>query len=106
MTITHPTVDCWKIENAPSLDTIHVFWMDVAPGQGYVTVICYGQAWSAYFGAMGGAEGRGIKEFFAACDTSYMINKMFAPHLKQSKERDAYLGRIINAVRFAVEATA
>lgn len=89
--------ECLKIEPDSSLDTIHVFWLDVEPGKGYVTIICFGQAWTAYFGGMGD---RTIRQFFARADTDYMVTKMgIAPHLKQSKRNDAYLGRIIDAVR-------
>lgn len=90
-------VECWKIAEGNGLDEIHVFWMDVATGKGYVTVICYGQAWTAYFGGMGGMT---IREFFAGCDTGYLVTKMgITPALKQSKKNDVYLGRIIDAVK-------
>ena len=92
--------ECWEIPEANGLDRIHVFWMDVAPRKGYVTIICYGQAWTAYFGGMGDLT---IREFFARCDTGYMVTKMgITPALKQSKKNDAYLSRIIDAVRQSV----
>lgn len=95
-------VECLEITEVTRLDTIHAFWVDVAPSAGYVTVICYGQAWTAYFGGMGGKT---IKEFFASCDTGYLVTKMgITPALKQSKRNDAYLGRIIDAVRGAITA--
>lgn len=102
MTRTPVEVECWKIPASNGLDEIHGFWMDVAPGKGYVTIICYGQAWTSYFGGMGD---RTIREFFAECDTGYMVTKMgITPHLKQRKCDHAYLGRIIDAVRAAVKA--
>lgn len=95
---------CWEIPESNGLDRIHAFWMNVGPGQGYVTIICYGQAWTAYFGGMGD---RTIQQFFAMADTSYMVTKMgITPALKQSKKNDAYLGRIIDAVRKSVRAEA
>lgn len=97
MTITNIGVECQEIRGIKGLDTIHVFWLDVDPGKGYVTIICFGQAWTAYFGGMGGGT---IKEFFAKCDTGYMVTKMgITPMLKQSKRSDAYLGKIIDTVR-------
>lgn len=97
METTSIAVECSVITGAPALDRLHVFWIDVAPGSGYVTITCYGQAWTAYFGAMGGKT---IKEFFVGCDTGYMVTKMgITPILKQSKRNDAYLGRIIDVVR-------
>ncbi len=56
MKVSEFSVACVEITGAPALDTIHVFWLDVAPGAGYVTIICYGQAWTAYFGAVLGGE--------------------------------------------------
>lgn len=93
---------CWKITDAKALDPIHVFWLDVAPGAGYVTIICYGLAWTAYFGAM---DGRTIREFFADCDTGYLLSALgIRPmHLKNNKRNEAYLGRIIDAVKEAVK---
>lgn len=95
-------VECWKIAEGNGLDEIHVFWMDVAPGKGYVTIICYGDAWTAYFGGMGNGT---IREFFASCDTVYMVTKMgITMDLKQRKRDHAYLGRIIDAVKGALVA--
>lgn len=93
---------CQRIDT-PGLDPIHVFWLDVAPSAGYVTIICFGQAWTAYFGAM---NGKAIREFFADCDVNYMVTKMgITPALKQGKREHAYLGRIIGAVRVALRET-
>lgn len=92
-------VECWNIDGAPGLDPIHIFWMNVDPGKGSVTIICYGCAWTAYFGAMG--NDRTIQQFFADADTSYMHNEMgIRPmHLKHSKRNESYLRRIIDAVK-------
>lgn len=93
-------VEAWTITYAPTLDRTHVFWLDVEPGKGYVTIICYGQAWTAYFNAMGDKT---IKQFFAGCDTGYMVTKMgITPYLKQTKAHHAYLGRIIDAVKDSI----
>lgn len=81
---------------APGLDPIHVFWMNIKPCEGYVTVICYGSAWTAYFGAMSSGT---IQEFFARVDVDYMVTKMQAPTLKDGKKHEAYLGRIVKAVQ-------
>jgi hypothetical protein len=90
-------VDCWKIPEVDGLETIHVFWMDVAPGAGSVTITCYGQAWTAYFNAMGDW---GIREFVSSCDINYLTGEMSkSPFLKRSKTNDGYLARIIGAVK-------
>ncbi len=99
-TVVKQSCECWRISEVLALDTVHVFWMDVAPSCGYVTIICYGEAWTAYFGAM---NGKTIKEFFGDCDTGYLTTKLgITPALKQSKRNEAYLGRIIEAVQRAV----
>lgn len=86
-----------QISGASALDTIHVFWVNVEPGQGYVTIICYGCAWTAYFGGMMGAT---IQGFFLSADVEYLVSKMGNnPTLKQGKKYDAYLRRIIEAVK-------
>lgn len=100
--VSRPPCEVWSIEPASALDRIHVFWMDVAPGAGYVTIICYGQAWTTYFGSMGKATS--IKEFFAGCGTDYMLTKLgIGAHLKSTSRDNKYLGRIIDAVRAAVQ---
>lgn len=99
--VSRPPCECWYIAPLGPLDGIHVFWLDFAPGQGSVTITCWGQAWSAYFGGMGTGT---IKDFFASCDTGYMVTKLgITPMLKHSKRNDAYVGRIVDAVRSAVK---
>ncbi len=88
---------------ASGLDPIHVFWVNVEPGQGYATVICYGCAWSVYFGAM---SGRTIQRFFAEVGTDYLVNAMNrATTLKQGKKYDAHLGRIVKAIQVSLAET-
>jgi hypothetical protein len=97
MIITTVATEAVRITDVAGLDSIHVFWVDVEPGKGYVTIICYGAAWTAYFGAMGGKT---IRQFFAMADTDYTVSKMgIGPHLKQTKRDDAYLSKIIDAVK-------
>lgn len=91
------TVEAIEIPAAGPLDAIQVYWRDVGVGQGYVTITCWGSAWTCYFGGM---NGRTIREFFAECDTSYLVNKLgITQHLKQRKSDHDYLGRIIEAIQ-------
>ncbi len=96
--VSRPPCECWLIEGAKALDPIHVFWMDSdPPGRGYVTIICYGQSWTAYFGGM---SGKTIREFFASCDTGYLLSKLgIGPHLKSTRRDQEYLRLIVEAVR-------
>jgi hypothetical protein len=87
-----------------ALDPIHVFWLNDSPGRGYVTIICYGSAWTAYFGAMGGNT---IQEFFASVDVAYMVNALSRSRtLKTGKNYVAYLSRVVKAVQDKLRAEA
>jgi hypothetical protein len=107
MITTPVTVEAVRIDGANGLDSIHVFWVNVEPsagdfgsGKGYVTIICYGCAWTAYFGGM---NGKTIQQFFADVDVDYLVTKMgITPQLKQGKKYDTYLGRIIKSVQAAL----
>lgn len=93
-------VEAVEIPAAGSLDAIRVYWRDVGPGQGHVTIACWGCAWTCYFGGM---NGRTIRQFFAEADTHYLITKLgITPHLKQRKTDHEYLGRIIDAIHAAL----
>lgn len=97
MKVTPVVAEVFAIDDAKGLDRIHAFWIDIEPGSGYVTIICYGAAWTAYFGGM---SGKTIREFFATCDTDYLLRKLgIGPHLKSTKRDDAYLTKIIEAVK-------
>ena len=81
---TPVAVDAVRIVGANGLDPIHVFWVNIEPGCGYVTAICYGAAWTAYFGAMGNST---IQQFFSEADVDYLVIKMGnTPQLKQGKK--------------------
>ena len=80
-----------------ALDRISVFFTDYGIGQGIVTLVCFGNAWSAYFGGMGGNT---IKEFVRGCGTEYLVNKLGYSQVLMRRKKDlAYLGRIIDAVK-------
>lgn len=82
---------------AADLDEVVVYWRNLSLGKGHVTVTCWGNAWTGYFGGMGE---RTIQQFVAGADTSYLVNKLgITPHLKQTKRDHAYLARVINAVK-------
>lgn len=104
MTIIKGTnVETMQIDGAPKLDRIHVFWLNVQPGVGYVTIICYGSAWTAYFGAMSEMS---IQQFFARADPDYLVTNMHAPTLKEGKRHEDYLLRIVLAVKDALRQAA
>lgn len=86
--------------SADGLDDIHVFWVNLSPGVGSVTITCYGCAWTCWFGAM---RGQTIQQFFAEVDSYYLWTKLgITPALKQRKSDQQYLTRIIEAVQQAL----
>lgn len=86
------------IPAAKSLDAVTVFWQDFGPNKGQVTILCWGSAWTCYFGGMG--EDATIEQFFAKASTSYLVNKLgITKWLKQSKLHDRYLGTLIEAIK-------
>lgn len=83
--------------SSQGLDPILVFWADHAPGQGSVTVTCYGEAWTAFWGALGG---RSVKKFFVGCDDDYLVQRLIgAQFQKRTKGHQIYLTRIVQAIK-------
>lgn len=96
MTQVHIT----EIPEANGLDHIVVYWHDVAPGKGHVTIVCYGAAWTAYFGAM---DGRTIRKFFAEAGVDYLVTKLgITEWLKSSRKHENYVTRIVSAIKAAL----
>ncbi len=86
-----------RIPPADSLDEIHVFWCDFESCKGSVTITCWGNAWTAYFGGMSGMT---IREFFENAGVDYLVSKLgISRVLARSKKNDKYLGRIIDRVK-------
>lgn len=98
MTVTPITIDAVYLTDLPDgLDPIHVFWQNLDPGQGYCTILCYGSAWTVYFGGMGACT---IQKFFADASTQYLVEKMVAERrVKFQKQAEGYLRRVIDAVK-------
>src|SRR4051812_17889942 len=87
-----------------NLDSIMVYFTDFQIGSGMVTLVCFGNAWSAYFGAMGGNT---IREFFEKAGTEYLVNKLgYSQVLKRRKQDLNYLGRVIDATKSALREAA
>jgi hypothetical protein len=67
------TVERVRISKLKNLDPITVFMEDLEPRKGKITIECYGQSWSAYWGGMGENK---IKEFFTSCSNEYLIGNL------------------------------
>jgi hypothetical protein len=87
------------------IDPVTVFLEDFAPSQGRVTLVCWGYAWSARFGAMGNTGDRPstIEDFLMSCDAPYLAGKLQRPpgQLKIAHERGElrWLIDIVGAVK-------
>ena len=73
MRVETTTVTKLKISSIDALDPIGVILEDFEPRKGQITICCYGKAWTAYWGGMGGHT---IAEFFTSCDEHYIANKL------------------------------
>ncbi len=71
MKITESKVRKLLIEEVERLDPVTVYLEDFEPGQGKITIECFGQSWSSYWGAM---RGHTVAQFFCSCDESYLSN--------------------------------
>lgn len=83
MNVESSQVTKLTITGADSLDCITVFIEDLGgrnvklpdkpdyiTSAGKVTIECYGESWSAYWGAMGE---RNVEQFFAKCSVDYLV---------------------------------
>lgn len=91
----------YLLSQTGGLDPITVYWHDFKPGAGMVTIVCYGSAWTAYFGAMGDDT---IKSFVKRAYTDYLVNKLtnFEYH-KRGRKYEKYLKQIVEAVKGSLE---
>ena len=90
------------ITGADRLDPVGVFLENYGPGQGRITIICYGQAWTSFWGGMGD---RTVEQFVASCNDGYLMDNLMCPHLilkKHLAQQTEYLGRIVKAVKVAL----
>lgn len=87
-------------EHQGELDPVTAFLEDFAPGQGQLTLVCWGRAWSHYWGAMGNCDLRG---FILSCSTGYLVGKLMLPYdvmLKRAERREEkWLQQIVEALK-------
>ena len=66
---------CEKLEisGIDGLDPITVFLEDFGPRKGQITIKCWNEVWSSYWGGMGD---RNIAQFFCSCDHHYLAKNL------------------------------
>ncbi|HHQ6593912.1 TPA: hypothetical protein ACSTLU_000116 [Serratia fonticola] len=90
------------IDGAQALDPVTVLIEDILPGAGRITIICWGEVWTSFWGGM---SGRSVGEFFLGENSEYLAKNLWGSQ-KHTKAKAVYLLRIIEAVKsgLAVEA--
>ena len=88
-------------EHHGELDPVTAFLEDFAPGQGQLTLVCWGRAWSHYWGAMG--NDYSLDRFIRTASTDYLVGKLMLPYdvmLKRSERREEkWLYQIVEALK-------
>lgn len=89
------------ITDAPALDPVSVYIEDLCKGAGQITISCYGNSWTAYWGNMG----KDVATFFILSGDDYLVRCLSSVRPTAMKKQplelssDAYLLRIIRAVK-------
>lgn len=77
------------------LDPVTVILRDFG-GAGQIIVECYGDAWSAWLGAIGSES---LREFIAGCSEYYIATKLTSSTIRCAKKREeTYVTHIARAV--------
>lgn len=93
------TITAIRITEAPGLDPITLTFQDDGPGAGRLTVECYGQAWTAYWGGMG--ENNTVRLFVASSEPGYLKSKLMSG--RETRQGEAYLLRVCEAIVSALK---
>lgn len=75
MKVTMSEITKIRIEGAPALDPIDVFLEDHGPKQGSITIKCYGESWTTYWGGMW--EGLTVAQFFCNAPEDYVLDRLY-----------------------------
>lgn len=55
------------------LDPVHVYLEDVGPRHGRLTIVCWDEAWTTYWGGMGDQS---LAEFLVSVNVGYIANRL------------------------------
>ncbi|MBO2684951.1 hypothetical protein [Shewanella algae] len=81
------------ITDVEQLDQITVYLENFDPGEGKITIECFGKSWSSYWPAM---SGRTVEEFFVDIDNGYAI-KNLCGSLRDTVDDDVATEKMIKA---------
>ncbi|CAK1778224.1 conserved hypothetical protein [Vibrio crassostreae] len=113
MNIQHSTVFKLRITEVENIDPIEVYLEDLEPHKGQITLNCWGNSWTAFWGGMGS---RLITEFFRDCNPYEPIKNPCFIYRDEFEELDfegfdvperltneyRYLSKIIETVQTAI----
>ena len=92
-------VKAFTIFDAPALDSVTVVLQDFGCGRGRLIVEYWGNAWSAYWGAMGDMA---LAEFIIGCHPQYIATKLEPTTHRQTKATRDLLITIAEVVQSAI----
>lgn len=98
MLITYTATKTFRISDVKGLDPITVYLDDHEPGRGTLTVRCFDEAWTCYWGAMG--PGWNLARFIGSMDTEYIADNLVRG--SRRPKRMPYVLRIAEAVKAAI----
>ena len=105
MKVQESKADVLTITGVDGLDPITVFLQDLGPGEGRLTISCYGQSWSAFWGGMG--IGRTVRQFLLTTDTTYVLDKLVGGLQRAVSRREKLWAlKIVDVVLHAIRAMA
>jgi hypothetical protein len=88
------------------LDPVTAFLEDFEPGRGQLTLVCWGRAWTHFWGAMG--NGSSLRQFLLTASTGYIVGKLMLPRdviLKREERREErWLTQIVEALKAEIAA--
>lgn len=73
MKITESTAKKLSVRDIDGLDNLTVFIENFGVDRGQITIVCFGEAWSNYWGAMGEDD---IEQFFIRASEDYLVKKL------------------------------
>jgi len=74
MRVETTTITKKVLRNINRLDPVTMYLEDLAPGQGKLTIDCFGKVWTAFWGGMGNEN---IAKFINSADIDYLAGKLF-----------------------------
>jgi hypothetical protein len=82
------------------LDPLTVFFEDFGDARGQMTVVCWGRAWTHYWGNFGSGT---VRDFVLRASTGYMVGKLMLTRdvlLKRAEPREEkWLTQIVEAIK-------